>query len=303
MFRVPNFEIIEFTDPVCTWCWGSEPILKKLESRFPKLLKISFVTGGLIEDIRNFRDDINDIGGDIDKTNKNIAKHWLEAAKTHKMPVNVEGFKLFSNRYYSTYPANIAYHAAKMQSEKMANKYLRRLREAVATEALQIINPKILIELASEVGLKIGEFIQAMEDGSAEKLFQEDLLFTRTNRVYGFPSFLIRNNYNGKSMVLRGYQSYFSLKQALEFLADEELVEAKIDKKPETVINYLKEVVKTTPIELQMIFDFTDQELNKTLKTLKNKGYITLEDAGTSSFIYYLGKHLVCDPVTGICEY
>lgn len=36
MFRVPNFEIIEFTDPVCTWCWGSEAVLRKLEARFPK---------------------------------------------------------------------------------------------------------------------------------------------------------------------------------------------------------------------------------------------------------------------------
>jgi hypothetical protein len=23
-------EIIEYTDPYCTWCWGSEPVLRKL---------------------------------------------------------------------------------------------------------------------------------------------------------------------------------------------------------------------------------------------------------------------------------
>jgi predicted DsbA family dithiol-disulfide isomerase len=27
-------EITEFTDPVCTWCWGSEPALRKLATRF-----------------------------------------------------------------------------------------------------------------------------------------------------------------------------------------------------------------------------------------------------------------------------
>ena len=27
-------EIIEFTDPVCTWCLGSEPVLRTLETRF-----------------------------------------------------------------------------------------------------------------------------------------------------------------------------------------------------------------------------------------------------------------------------
>ncbi|MFA7435073.1 MAG: DsbA family protein [Bacilli bacterium] len=303
MFRVPNFEIIEFTDPVCTWCWGSEPVLKKLEHRFPKALKVSFVMGGLIEDIRNFRDDKNDIGGDIINTNKNIAKHWVEASLRHRMPVCVEGFKLFSNDYYSSYPANIAYHAAKIQSEKLANKYLRRLREAAATEASQITNKKVLIELASSVGLKVGAFIQAMEDGTAERLFQEDLLFTRTNRVFGFPSFLIRNNYNGKSIILRGYQDYEDIKDVMEYISDEDLVEVIKEKTPENIIGYLKESIKTTPVELQAIFDLTDEELELNLRELKAKGYITLDEVGTGNFIYYLGKTLTCDPKTGVCEY
>jgi predicted DsbA family dithiol-disulfide isomerase len=24
----PQIEITEFTDPYCTWCWGSEPVLR-----------------------------------------------------------------------------------------------------------------------------------------------------------------------------------------------------------------------------------------------------------------------------------
>lgn len=26
-------EIIEFTDPACTWCWGSELVLRKLKAK------------------------------------------------------------------------------------------------------------------------------------------------------------------------------------------------------------------------------------------------------------------------------
>ena len=40
-------EIIEFTDPACTWCWGSEPILRKLQYRYKEQIKILFVMGGL----------------------------------------------------------------------------------------------------------------------------------------------------------------------------------------------------------------------------------------------------------------
>ena len=303
MFRIRNFEIIEFTDPLCTWCWGSEPVLRKLETRFPDKLKISFITGGLVEDIRNFRDDKNDIGGDITTTNKNLAKHWVEASMHHKMPVCIEGFRLYSDKFYSSYPANIAYHAAKMQSEKLANKYLRRLREAAATEAKQVTNKTVLVELASEVGLKTGEFIQAMNDGSAERLFQEDLLFTKQNRIYGFPSFLIRNNYNGKSLILRGYQTYEDIKEVMDYLSDENLEEVMPKTTPENITEFLKEVIKITPIELQAVFDLTDEELDSNLTILEKKGYITTEEVGTGKFIYYLGKPLNCDPETGICSY
>lgn len=303
MFRVPKFEVIEFTDPLCTWCWGSEPIIRKLKSRFSKTLKVSYVMGGLVEDIRNFRDDKNNIGGDIKNTNDNIAKHWLEASHIHKMPVFVKGFKLFSNDYYSSYPVNIAYHAAKLQSEKLANKYLRRLREAVATEAAQITNRNVLIELASDSGLKVGSFIQAMENGIAGRKFQEDLLFTRTNKVYGFPAYLIRNNYNGKSLILKGYHSYNDFKEVLQYLSEEELHEEVNENSPEAIIDYLKKEIKIAPIELQLVFDLTDKELEEMISLLDNKGYISVEEVGTGSFIYYSGKSLICDTVTGICSY
>jgi putative protein-disulfide isomerase len=39
-------EIVEFTDPVCTWCWGSESVLRKLETRYEGNIKISFIMGG-----------------------------------------------------------------------------------------------------------------------------------------------------------------------------------------------------------------------------------------------------------------
>lgn len=43
--------------------------------------------GGLVEEIRAFYDSNNDIGGDIERSNKQITKHWLEAFERHGMPV------------------------------------------------------------------------------------------------------------------------------------------------------------------------------------------------------------------------
>jgi len=114
-----TIEIIEFTDPVCTWCWGSEPVLRKLETRYGEQVKISYIMGGLVQDITSFYDSHNDIGGDPDRSNMNIAKHWVEASERHGMPVKSEGFKLFSREHPSTYPQNIAYKAAQMQDQAL----------------------------------------------------------------------------------------------------------------------------------------------------------------------------------------
>ena len=101
--------------------------------------------GGLVEDIRNFYDSYHGIGKDPEKANASIAKHWLEASARHGMPVRTEGFKLFSQEFPSTYPQNVAYKAAQMEDQKLADKLLRRMREASASEAKQTNRPEILI--------------------------------------------------------------------------------------------------------------------------------------------------------------
>ena len=56
-------EIIEFTDPYCTWCWGSEPVLRKISWVYGRAIKIDYIMGGLVKDIRSFYDPLNMIGG------------------------------------------------------------------------------------------------------------------------------------------------------------------------------------------------------------------------------------------------
>ena len=79
-------ELIEFTDPYCTWCWGSEPVLRKIKEVYGNQVKIGFVMGGLVKDIAEFYDPLNRIGGK--DWNKQVASHWLEASERHGIPVD-----------------------------------------------------------------------------------------------------------------------------------------------------------------------------------------------------------------------
>lgn len=292
-------EIIEFTDPVCTWCWGSEPVLRKLEARFGEQVKISYIMGGLVKDITSFYDSYNDIGGDPDRSNRNIARHWVEASERHGMPVKSEGFKMFSRAHPSTYPQNIAYKAAQMQDPTLANKFLRRIREASAAEARQTNTTEVLLELASEVGLDIARFLDDFTNGPAQRAFEQDLATTAEYGARGFPSFLVK--YGEKEMVIRGYQRYEDFKALIGHLSGGEIEEHPVSANEESIMAFIARYGSVAPIEIQMTYDLTNDELKAVIDSLVNKQLIRKREAGNGYFIFPKVSAVACDSATGVC--
>ncbi|NLC84347.1 MAG: DsbA family protein [Ruminococcaceae bacterium] len=293
-------EFVEFTDPVCTWCWGSEPLLRALETRFGDQIKISFVMGGLVPDIRNFSDSSNGIGGSASESNRQIIRHWIEASERHGMPVQEEGFALFSDEFPSTFPQNIAYKAAQMEDEAKANRFLRRMREASAAEARQISRPEVLIELASESGLDLGAFLDRLSDGSAQKAFEADLALTRSSRVHGFPTFMIR--YNGKEILLRGFQSLNSVVAVIHSLTGDAIREQIPMQDESHVLEFLVKHGKAAPAEIVLSFGFKKAVLDSLLDKLVTDKKVVKIPAGNGYFLSPVENSLACDADSGICS-
>jgi len=293
--------IIEFTDPACTWCWGSEPILRKLQYRFNEQINISFVMGGLVKDAHTFLDPRNNIGGDLNLFNKQVGKHWLEASARHGMPVQAEGFHLFDDNNPSTYPMNIAYKAAQLQDEKKANTFLRRMREAIAAEAKQANTMEVLIELAQESGLDITQFIKNMENGSAERDFKVDKNLTESYRANGFPSFLIRNG-DGKEILLRGYQSYDNFVSTINHLSNGELIEIKHDVSKESILKFVDMFEKVTTVEIKEAFELSDVETKKWLTNLIEDDLLFEIKVANGFYYQKQKKDILCDDIKSMCN-
>jgi predicted DsbA family dithiol-disulfide isomerase len=292
-------EIIEFTDPVCTWCWGSEPILRTLETHYGSQLKISFIMGGLVKDITAFYDNYNDIGGDPERSNKSIAKHWVEASTHHGMPVKVEGFRLFSKDQPSTYPQNIAYKAAQMQDELKANLFLRRIREASAAEAMQTNLTEVLVELASETGLDIARFLDDFTSGKANMAFEDDLYTTAQYRAHGFPTFLVK--YGEHSTLLRGYQSYSNFKAVITHLSNGAIKEVQPVANEDNVLKFIHTNKSLAPVEIKMAFEMSDSEFEKIQDSLLEKQLIIKREAGNGYFLSARNNPMACNPESGTC--
>ena len=255
--------------------------------------------GGLVKDITAFYDSHNEIGGDPELSNQSIAAHWLEASERHGMPVKVEGFKLFTKDQPSTYPQNIAYKAAQMQDEVLADRFLRRMREASAAEALQTNLTEVLVELASEVGLDIGRFLDDFTGGKAKTAFEEDLYLTAQFRAHGFPTFLVK--FGEKSMLLRGYQNYNTFNAVINQLTNGEIQEVKLQPTEENVLNFINKHDSLAPVEIKMPFDLSDAELDKIINSLQEKKLVAKREAGNGYFISPLNNPMMCDVDSGMC--
>lgn len=299
--------ITNFTDPLCTWCWGLEPVFRKLETHFPGEIEFRYVMGGMVENVADVWDRANGIGhADIDTIHRQVEAHWIEASRRHGMPVKGKGFNLFTPEYPSTYPQNIAYKAAQMVDQKKADRLLRRLREASAAEYQRTSLPEVIDKLAAEVGLNLKEFHKYLEDGSAEKAFKEDLKTTRAFGVTGFPTCLV--SYGDKQYLLRGYNDYASFVRVIEMASDGKVKPIGSPKADDTtILDFIKDHGRLALVELKEAFDFSDDKAaDGWARKMEKEGLVKINPVGESYFIEpvvipeVVGGHY-CDPVTGQC--
>ncbi|QKF64805.1 CoA-binding domain-containing protein [Campylobacter corcagiensis] len=265
-----KFEIVQFSDPICTWCWGAEPVLRKLKAIYKNHLKLSFIMGGLVRDIREFSDPLNGIGGDINKTNASILAHWQEASRTHKMPVAKSGFHLFSDEFPSSYPQNIAFKTAEIQSEELAKELLREIRIATALRCEITSKPSVLVSLASKVGLDVAKFSSDLKNGEEE--FYKDLELTRKYGVSGFPSFLVRNLQSGEEVLLRGYARFNDFKSVIENVLNLKL--EIYEPKKDDILEYIGS--NAAKIEIMEILNISENECDELVDTLIKNGKVKI---------------------------
>ncbi len=291
-------EIVSFTDPYCTWCWGSEPILRRIQEVYGKQVSISFVMGGLVEDIRNFSDPGAGIGGD--QWYKQVAEHWADASHRHKMPVDVEVYSDIKDDVFSTYPACIAFEAAKLQSEDMGKLYLRRLREAAAAERLAIQHSDVQVALADEIGLDHDIFLKSIQNGKAENAFRKDLAVCRRRGVRGFPSFLLRGF--GEEILLRGYTPYQSFDLWFQELSKNQLKQKELQAGLAQVFDFISRYGKVAPMEVGCVYDMVFEDAQELLKQMTKKGLISERKVGNGAFYSLPQDTIQCDSATGSCS-
>ena len=182
-----KLEVLVFTDPYCSWCWATEPMIFTMMEKYRDQLHIRYVFGGLIKDFDDFYDPDNDI-----RDAAATEPHWKMVSERTGQPIDEKLWEdIAPIRHFSTWPANFAAEAAFLQGEDVGFRYLRRLRRAALTERKIISNKEVYEPLAREIeGLDFEKFKHDLYEGPAKDRFTEDQIMCAQWEAWGFPTML-----------------------------------------------------------------------------------------------------------------
>jgi protein-disulfide isomerase-like protein with CxxC motif len=266
---MPKVEITYFTDPYCSWCWATEPMLYRIRETYRNQVHIRYVMGGLVRDMADFYDSLNNI-----RTTAEVAPHWRMVSQRSGQPIDERLMDDIRDLHFSTWPACRAVKGAFLQSEAVGERYLRRMRRAALTERKVISLPEVYLALAREVdGLDLERFQADLENGAAEQAFQADLAECRRYGTTGFPTLLFQRHSPlavpgaERPILVVGHRSFATYRQVLRQLAPDLQQHP-----PREVEALLAEYGPLTTRELAEIHDKSVEAMRTEMESLAARG-------------------------------
>ena len=181
-------------DPMCSWCWGFQPVLDKIKEVLPKDVSLVYVMGGLA------RDSDEPMPDEIRSYVKNA---WREVTETTGADFNWDFWEKCEPRR-STYPSCRAFYAAQMQGKGVV--LFEAIQRAYYQEARNPSDVETLVALAGEHGLDVETFEKDLLSPEIEQQMQDGFNIRRSMNANEFPSLVVRDD-DQVTFIVRGYDN------------------------------------------------------------------------------------------------
>ena len=170
---------------MCSWCWGFEKVKKQLFNALPENTEIHSLVGGLAAD------SMVPMPNEMQKT---LKQTWRKIEKT--IPGTQFNYNFWDHCLprRSTYPANRAVIAARLQGHRFDSLMTLRIQQAYYLEAKNPSDTCVLIALAADIGLDKPQFELDLLSDHVEQLLQQELNTVKSLGVYSFPSLILEKN-------------------------------------------------------------------------------------------------------------
>ena len=166
-------------DPMCSWCYGFEPVRRQLFDTVAGKLQIKRLLGGLAPDSE---------APIPAATQAMIRQAWQRIEQVIPGTRFNHDFWHLCEPRRSTYPASRAVIAARAQGVEFDELMTARIQQAYYQQARNPSDDDTLIELASDLGLDRGRFAEDLNSAPTQSQLLAEIQSARSIGINSFPS-------------------------------------------------------------------------------------------------------------------
>ncbi|WP_197076763.1 DsbA family protein [Hymenobacter terrenus] len=205
-------ELLYIHDPLCGWCYGTSPVINRVQQEFMGRVDVSVLCGGMVKG-----DDAGPISasweyvrqalGDVEKA---TGVHFGAAFKA----LGEEG-----SYVYDSEPPSRAITTFRQITQDPAHTvaFAHAVQMALFHDGQDLNNPATYNSLLTPFGIDVAEFQRRLAAPETARATQQEFAAVARIGVQGFPTLVLRLGEQGY-VLARGYQPYEQLRQGLEQL-------------------------------------------------------------------------------------
>lgn len=169
-------------DPMCSWCWGFEPVKTTLFNSVSKLVTIKYLLAGLAPD------------SDLpmpDAQQTKIRQIWEKIQQ--RIPGTEFNYNFWSECHprRSTYPSNRAVIAARKQGSDYEFLMINKIQQAYYLEAKNPSDNQTLIDIAATIGLNQKQFETDLNTPATQQTLLQEINLARSMGANYFPGLVL----------------------------------------------------------------------------------------------------------------
>ena len=198
-------EIIFVADPMCSWCWGFEPVMASLVETLPDTIKVSLRLGGLrSEGDQEWNDEFKEF----------LRHHWKHVQETTAQAFNTA---LLDREYfeYNTEPSCRAVVTMRELDKTKQFTFFNALQEAFYLRGEDITQDEVIAKIAEQEGIDKKVFLSLFVSEGMKEKTKADVYKARSMGANVFPSLVIIDD-EGHLCVMKGYRDYEEIRRLLE---------------------------------------------------------------------------------------
>lgn len=208
-------ELIYVYDPLCGWCYGFSPVMKKIKEKYGDSLSYSVYTGGLVlgERIGTIKDKFEYILNAYKQVEETTGTTFGEGFKT-----NILGK---ADEYvFSSVPPGKAFVILKDMQPNNVLDFAHDLQKAIYWDGKDINKPEMYVEIAEKYGIDSTVFAQKFNDTAYDNLLKKDFETSAYYQAQGYPHVLLKKG-EQYYLLTRGFASYENIEEVITKILNE----------------------------------------------------------------------------------